>query len=228
MATEQGGTQSVLNMMTAAVVGRREPAKPNLTLVGSEAPASPATPAAAVTGSVFPYDNMAELAAQVVANVRAQLAAMITEMAHLEDGLRNIEITYGLVGNEMAPAVAPAAAKAAVQKAREEASDASFRASGQVPLSQQAGSRKAAAVEAVAEDDEESFGTMFARKQQEAQAAVFVNSGAETHPAVAVPAPAESRAQGTSWTCPKHGKAIVRKSPRGRTYLACPDCDQFE
>jgi hypothetical protein len=31
-----------------------------------------------------------------------------------------------------------------------------------------------------------------------------------------------------AWVCPEHGKSTWKTSPKGRRYLACPDCDEFE
>jgi len=54
-------------------------------------------------------------------------------------------------------------------------------------------------------DETESFADRQTRLAAEAQAAVF-----------------------KGWTCPDHGKAVEKVSGKGRAFLGCPDCNQFE
>jgi hypothetical protein len=57
-----------------------------------------------------------------------------------------------------------------------------------------------------------------ARKQAGAQAATF--SEPVTVDGLEVEEP--------RWVCPTHRKVITKTSPKGRIFLACPDCGAFE
>lgn len=60
---------------------------------------------------------------------------------------------------------------------------------------------------------EESFEESFARKQAEAQAAVFTHT--------------DAKAEGL-WLCPVHGSAVEATSKKGRKYRRCEACSEFE
>lgn len=205
---DKSSTQNVLDMMTAGVMGRKASASATLTPVGSErvaAPAQPPTPAAAVTGREFPFDNMREVAEGVVRNIRR-------ELAFLEEGLRSIEREYGLAEGGPAKWSSP-------QQQRDDARREAERKADQLHAEHVAkgGAQKAAAVKAVSGDQDETFAAAFARKQAAAQAAVFSSPDAPT-----------ATAPAAGWRCPVHGKSISRTSPRGRVFLACPKCAEFE
>jgi len=77
-----------------------------------------------------------------------------------------------------------------------------------------------AADEAAAEREAIQFTERFEQLQAEAQAATFV--GTET---------LDESGQETldsGWTCPDHGKAVEKTSPKGRKYQGCPECRNFE
>lgn len=87
--------------------------------------------------------------------------------------------------------------------------------------------KKAAVKEKKAKEQaaDEKFAAEYAAKQAVAQAAVFVNSDAESEePAVEAPA--------TGWVCPDHGASNLKQleSRLGRLYMACQveDCNRFE
>lgn len=65
--------------------------------------------------------------------------------------------------------------------------------------------------------------------QASAKSATFasLDAGAEEEPAAA---PEETAASTTGgWTCPDHGGTVQRLTSRkGRVYMACTECDQFE
>jgi hypothetical protein len=87
-------TQSVLDQMTAGIMGRKQERATSLTPVGMEKP-QPAI--AEVRGDVFPHDS--GIQAQIIFSakiIRENLFQMQAQLAGMEDCLRSIEREVGL------------------------------------------------------------------------------------------------------------------------------------
>ena len=74
---------------------------------------------------------------------------------------------------------------------------------------------------------DETFAARQDRLAAEAQAAVF------SKPAKPAPLTAENSIDAdavvpVSWLCPVHGKAVGKTSSKGRAFIGCPDCNQFQ
>jgi len=77
-------------------------------------------------------------------------------------------------------------------------------------------------------------------KEREADERVKAKAVADVPEESAQPAPEESfadrqarlseeaKASFFKWACPDHGKAVRKVSGKGREYIGCPDCNQFE
>lgn len=213
---------SVLSNMVAGVMQQKTTGKPPATLTPTvlEAP----TKVAPLDGKhevMFPYDDPQTVNRAILDGLE-QIEKLIQATAHVRNGLIALAALYGtpVEGDAAKASVAEMAEKQ--RKAEEAHADA------------KAAMAKAKAKPKPPETPDE-FKEDFARKQAEAQAAVFGNPVPSAKPAPE-PEPDEDDDEDedpapthAGWVCPTHKKAIVKRSTRRQVdYRACPDCDQFE
>jgi hypothetical protein len=198
-------TQGALDAMVAGVLARKAQAGTKLTPVGAErfrvTAVTPEEIKLAPLAGPIPADFPWDMPLQ---NISAALLSIRRQLTILEEGCCAIEKAAGLQEGGPTVAVSKEQARLDAVKAKEVESEARFRA--------QAPARDPEKLEL---DDEADFTEAFARKAADAQEQAFapVAVGAETQ---------------TLWTCSVHGKAEEKVSPKGRHYLACPSCLEFE
>ena len=195
-------TQSVLDMMTQGIMGRKQDKATGLTPVGTEAdpaltaPTKP--PISGVQSSDFPYgagiQNQIDHSARVIRN----------ELSQIEACLQAIERTIGT------PEGGYPAVVSAVQQA----------VTTELTSQQKAETAADAAAKAFQKD--------WKAKQDAAQAQAFADLDDE--PGDEPPRIEERITVSTGWECPVHGHSNIQTltSRKGRTYRACAACSAFE
>lgn len=232
-------TQGALDAMVAGVLARKAQASVKLTPVGAERPvaisrtdltaAIGSLPAATLPGILpadFPWD-------QPLQNITSVLLAIRRGMAFLEEGCVAIETAAGLRVGGPTVAVSVSQARADAVKAKEVESQARFEAQAPVVV-HATESEDGGGFETELED----FTAAYARKAADAQRQAFetVNGLLDgSVPAVVVrespfnSLPHEAPPQTLPvWACPTHKQSELKTSPRGRQYMACPKCLEFE
>lgn len=151
------------------------------------------------TTAMFPNDQPGEVVAGVIRELERQIANLI--------GV--VESLRGAAGIEDPIAVIVEGEEA---KLREAAADL-----------------KAAAKAKKLTPETQAITDNMARLKASAQAEAFTG-GPTVECIIAEADDPEVAANGKpkGWTCPEHGKAIDKTSPKGRAYRGCPECRNFE
>lgn len=149
MSPSATGTQSVLDAMTAGIMGRKSKAAAKLTpVVGEVQPIHKISPVAdaysGTAGAPWPFDDPQ--------TTMTALKAARQEVLHVMEGIDRLLAIYGV---QLEPPTLPAQAQAEEQRARDRAAD------------------ERVAAQAAAEPPEESFDERLSRLTAEAQKAVF-------------------------------------------------------
>lgn len=204
---------SVLDQMTAAIMGDKATAAAKvrgLTPVGEEAaiviparvvaPVEPLPEGGPLAGIVFPVEVIIE-------NIQRSLDAALAD-------LERIKMLVQQGG--AAPQSPQTKERAADERARiiAEAESAPLQAMTEEVAAGAAAivAKQEAVTAAFADPPASVFDVAFTAKAAAAQAVTFAQ------PVVAA----------DGWVCPKHKVFEDRKSPRGREFRGCPQCDEFE
>jgi len=194
------GTQGVLDAMTKGIMDSKAQANVRLTPVGAEREAEVAIDTRPLLDSPIAGPIPADFPWDYpLQNITSTLLKIRQQLNFLEEGCRAIEKAAGLREGGPTIPVSVAQARLDAVKSKEAESEARFQA-------QQAPARD---LEKPELGEEEGFTEAFARKAADAQAQAFT----KPH---------------TLWTCSTHGLAEEKVSPKGRHYLACPKCTEFE
>lgn len=223
--TSNGGS-SVLSNMVAGVMQNKAAggAKPTtLTPTVLETP-NRVAPLGGKHDVMFPFDDPQTIDRAILDGLK-MVNDLYQTLNHVRDGLIALAGLYGTPVEDDQTKAAIAAQAEKEQRAKEAQADA------------KAAMAKAKDAPKPPETPEE-FKEDFARKQAEAQAAVFGNPAPTTPAPVLVDIPDEDddddedeaeAPKPAGWVCPTHGKAVTKRSARRQVdYNACPECDQFE